>query len=137
MLNIDAAGFALVNGRTTQEVVLLASAERSAVTNTAVQFNDSGRGLVVFLDVSAVSGTGGLHPRLMMVDFLSGNTALMTANPAVAATVGRFIYTWYPGVSGALGMQMQNLVLPRSWYVTVQHDDASNYTYSLSACVIA
>lgn len=133
---IEASGSLVVSSRLTRDVVLLPAAARTATTSSEVQTNEYGRGVVLFLDVSAAGATGALHVRLLFVDPVSGGVTYMNGSTPNVTLVGRYVYSFYPGVSGSLGASMANLVLPRSWQAVVQHDDAASYTYSLSACVI-
>jgi hypothetical protein len=113
----------------------LASAARTGTASSATLTNYNGRGVVVFLDVTAASGTGGLTISVRGVDPTSGNsTPIATSTTAVLAT-GTYPMVIYPGASGVSGgtgpaQGMVSAPVPRSFIVRVTHGDASSYTYS-------
>jgi hypothetical protein len=120
--------------RNNVEGTLLASAARTATTSTATQINYNARGVILFLRITAASGTGGLQPRLFLVDALTDGQIAVIAAPTARTTTGSAAYVFYPGSTAAAFVDLtQNvsLPLPRSWAVTVIHGDASSYTYSL------
>lgn len=92
-------------------------------------------GILVVLDVTAASGTGGLSLRINArePDSHAGTTtpwtvALNTA-PTPVTTTGGFTYTLYPWK--AAGPASTNFYLPRTFSITVEHGDSSPYTYSI------
>lgn len=117
---------------------LLASAARTATTSSPQQTNYNARGVIVYLNVTAASGTGGLTLQFYDVDPVSGQQyQINAAAAAITAVIGR-AYVVYPaasGVASAVG-QVTALPLPRTWVATVAHGDASNYTYSLGFSLI-
>ncbi len=124
--------------RNNTEGVLLASAARTASTDSAVQTNHNARGILLTLDVTAVSGTGGLTVRVHSVDPVTGKqTTVMLANAARTA-VQTVSYLLYPGAATAQGdlVQVNSVALPRKFVVRVSHGDGSSYTYSLGFALI-
>lgn len=114
---------------------LLSSSARTSNTAAPTQTNTSARGVMLFLNVTAVSGTGGLTVRIYGVDPVSGVAAPINAPPATVTTVGLQIVSLYPGIASpnAAGA---NYILPRTWYAQVVHGDSTSYTYSLGYSLI-
>ncbi len=118
------------------EFTLLVSAARTATTDSTDQNNGYARGVLVHLNVTAASGTGGLTVRVQAKDPVSGAYVSLNAAPAVVTAVGTFAYLLYPG-AGAGGLtQATSGGLPRTWRVQVTHGDASSYTYSVGAVLL-
>jgi hypothetical protein len=123
-----------------QDVPLLVSAQRNATVSSADQSNRTGRGLMIYVNVTTASGTGGLNVCLYGKDTQESNQYFELAsygNSSPIKTTGQFAYCWYPGSTstGTLGGTGAN-VLPATWRLTVVANDSSNYTYSLSASVV-
>ena len=121
---------------TLTEVTLLASALRTATVNSADQVNVNARGVLLILNVSAASGTGGLVVRLFAKDPATGNYVQCNSSPAAVTAVGTFGYLVYGGAAGAANFvmsQLSNAPVARIWRAQVAHNDGSNYTYSLAA----
>lgn len=119
------------------EGTLLASAARTATTNSATQTNHNGRGVQVIVNVTA-AGTGDLDPRVQGLDPVSGTAyACLDATTPIAGT-GIYVYELYPGAStagsggGSAVTQRAAGTLPRSWRLSVAHSDASSWTYSVA-----
>ncbi|SRR5579884_647578 len=124
--------------RGNQQGTLLASATRTANTASADQTNYNARGVLLFLNVTAASGTGGVRALVQAKDPISGSTQfLASATPAFKTATGLYVYSVYPGAPvGAFLEQATQAALPRTWSVLVQHGDASSYTYSLGFALI-
>lgn len=115
----------------------LASAARTATTTSADIVNFNGRGILITLDVTAASGTGGLQVTVRAKDPVTGNYVQQnTAPTAVVATgtTGIIIAIGATG-SGALA-QVTGQPIPRTFQVRVIHGDASSYTYSVGYCIL-
>lgn len=122
--------------RNNTETTLLASAARTATTSSADQTNHNARGVLVTLDVTAVTDTPSIT---LVVQAKMGNNyeALLTASAAVTAT-GTHSYIVYPGVGAASGdvTQVAGFPLPRTWRVTLTHGDSDSITYSVESSLI-
>lgn len=117
----------------------LASAARTAYVISADIINYNGRGILIFLNVTAASGTGGLQVRLMAKDPVSGTYFAMAATPTAVTATGKNAYVFYPGSSaGAAGNVAQNvsIVMPRTIAIEVIHGDGTSYTYSVGYSII-
>jgi hypothetical protein len=123
-----------------QQGTLLVSAARTASTSSAVQTNVSARGVLLFLNITAASGTGGLNLIVQGIDPVSGLVAQIN-NQALSAskvTTGLAIVSMYPGdvTAGGATLAQSGGVLPRMWQATVLHADGSSYTYSLGYATV-
>lgn len=121
---------------------LLASAARTASTTSATQTNYNARGVIISLDITAASGSGGLAVRLWTLDPVTQKIFYFVAAPTSILATGTYGYEFYPGSSAAVAAgtalinQRSSVVLPRSWGVYVIHADGSSYTYSLGYSLI-
>ncbi len=120
--------------------VLLASAARTATTSSANISVGNASGVILYLNVSAASGTGGIKLRINAVDQLSGNAvAGYSANTSILA-VGQVMLAFGKGLgninnvtaSGVGATATIGFPVPASFRVDVVHSDASSYTYSLN-----
>lgn len=122
--------------RSNSQGTILASAARTAQTNSAQQLNYNARGVTLYLNITAASGTGGLGVDLILVDPVSGNSVRINPTPTLKTTIGLSIYQYYPGIATGIIAQANLLALPRIWYAIVEAGDASSYTYSLGYAYI-
>jgi len=141
---LKAAGFGyLFNGTTWDrqrnnlpEVTLLASAARTTTTVSPTQTNYNARGVMLVLDVSAITDTPSIQVVVQVIDAVSNDYEAILRGGAVT-TVSLNSYVIYPGgISTAGGgdvVLVAILPLPRAWRVTVTHADADPITYSLTA----
>lgn len=118
-------------------IELLASAARTATITSPTQVNTLYRGLIIYLNITAASGTGGLTPNLMAIDQESGATVAIGAIGSAKTATGLFVYVVYPA-TGLAVVDGGALVypLPSNWAVKIAHGDSSSYTYSVSADLI-
>src|SRR5579871_3766078 len=75
-----------------QDMTLLASAARTATTNSAPQTNQNARGVLVYLNVTAASGTGGLRLAVQAQDPVSGNYININLLPTAVTATGLTAY---------------------------------------------
>ncbi len=144
---IDAAGLLgikqyLYNGaaweaeQSNQDVTLLASAARTATTNSPDQTNPSFRGAILFVNVTSITATPSVTPSVAMKDSISAAYGtLWTATVAIAAA-GAYIYLLYPGAVNGNATEVDGIAIPRTWRLTMTHADADSITYSVSAAYI-
>lgn len=139
LLNVMGVNF-LSNGSTydrqrgNTQGTLLASGARTAETPSPNVVNYNGRGAVVFVSITAASGTGGLQVVFQGQNPTTGEYHDLHAAPAALTGIGRFTYALYPGSTG--GTSGWGSVLPRNFRVRVGHGDATSYTYSLAYSLI-
>ena len=138
---LKAAGFGyLFNGTTwdrkrnnLEEVTLLGSAERTASLATATQTNYNARGVMLILDVSAITDTPSIQVVVQVMPILCGDYEAVLRGGQVT-TVSLNSYVVYPGaIAEGDVVKAASLPLPRRWRVTVSHADADPITYSLTA----
>lgn len=117
----------------------LASAARTASTNSSNITTGGASSIVVYLAVTVASGTGGLTMRIRGIDPVSGSAVpLLTATTAITAT-GSTAYCIGVGVgavSGATVGVIGGVPLPDTIRIDVVHGDASSYTYSVGYSLI-
>lgn len=99
-------------------------------TQSSEELNTFGVGALVFLDVTAASGTGGLRLRLF------ANNVQINSEPDPIIAIGRYAYIFYPGVlSSALNFgpvqQIVSVPVFDPYSVQVFPLDGSVYTYSV------
>lgn len=122
--------------RNNAEGTLLASAARTTTASSSNQTNYNARGVMIFLNVTVASGTGGLTVRINGIDPVSGALRGIPTAPTIVTAVGHYNYVMYPGASGGVVSSVSALPLPRSWMVQVSAGDASSYTYSIGYSLI-
>lgn len=126
----------------TTELTLLSSAARTANTASSDQTNHSSRGVLIMLNITVASGTGGLSMNIQGKDSISGAYFRINPAPAAITATGLYVYEVYPGSStaGSAGASLVNqrtaAVMPRTWRINVGHGDSSSYTYSVACCLI-
>ncbi len=125
--------------RNNTQGTLLASAARAAGTASPTMTNYNSRGVIVTLNVTAASGTGGLLLNVRGFDPVSGAWYRLTPDPSSVIAIGLYTYICYPGnpssFSGGPSGATSN-PLPRIWYVNVYASDSSSYTYSIGYALI-
>jgi hypothetical protein len=115
--------------RNNHEVTALASAARTASTNSSDLTNYNSRGAKIVVDVTAGGGAGGLTVTAKGKDALSGKYYTLIASAVITAT-GTTVLTVYPGVAEAANVKASDAI-PRLWRVEVAAADATTYTYSV------
>ena len=94
-------------------------------------------GILVVLDVTAASGTGGLTLRINAHDQASSQAVPLNAAPTAVTATGTTSYALYPfGVVAGSVTQATSFYLPRMFSISVAVGDASSYTYSLGYCLL-
>jgi hypothetical protein len=116
---------------------LLASAARTAQTAFPTVTNYNARGVIVFLNVTVASGTGGLSVLVQGIDPTSGSGFNLIAATAAVTTTGQFSYELYPGSTTAGSVTQRAAgALPRTWGGVMLVGNASSYTYSVGYSLI-
>ena len=116
------------------DVVVFASAARTATVSSADLVNDFGKVCHVFIDVTAISATPSVVFAIEGKDATSGKYyTILTA--AAMTTVTTKILRVGPGLTASANLIVNDL-LPRTWRVTATHGDADSITYSVGASVL-
>lgn len=120
--------------RNNTEGTLMASAARTASTNSSVQTNYNARGIMVEIAITT-AGTGSLT--MILVGTINSNTHILAGSTAITG-VGKYLIELYPGIGAAANEVniRQSGTLPRMWDVRVNHSDASSWTYSVGHSLI-
>ncbi len=113
------------------EGTAITSAARTATLNSNDITNPNGRGLLIFLNVTAASGTGGLTLRVQAKDPVSGNYYALNAAPTAVTATGLQCYNVSVGAQSTNAAQNVGTALPRTFRINVTHGDSSSYTYSV------
>lgn len=117
-----------------QEILLLATAARTATT-TAYFRVPQGAGGILVVDVTARAAATTLTPKITMVsdnaDY-AWTFDLWTATAAINSADTTATYALYPGAedTGADYTEEVNMVLPIHCKLTMTHSDANSITYS-------
>lgn len=117
-----------------QETTILASAARTATPTKVDQDNLYWRGVVVTIDVTAVTSTPSVVFTIQGKSTLGSDYYTILASAAVTGT-GQTVLRVYPGLVAATNL-VANDVLPRVWAVDAVHGNANSITYSVSANLI-
>lgn len=116
------------------EGTLLASAARTATTDSTIQTNHNAKGVLLFLNVSAWGGAGSLTVSVRGVDPVSAVAKTIATFTAVTAA-DLFPLSFFPGATAGASQAIAG-VLPRSWWVRVTAADGTSHTYSLGYSLI-
>jgi len=123
--------------RNNTQGTLLASAARTATANSPTKTNYNAKGVLLTLDVTISSGTGGLQVRPFTLDPVTGKKVYLSSSVTSITATGTYGYEFYPGSTTAAGSGSNNInqriatSLPRTWGVDVIAGDGTSYTYSL------
>lgn len=120
---------------TNTRLTLLSSAARTATNQSSSQTNYFYRAILVFLNVTVASGTGGLTLSVEVQDSISGTWSTYGAAMPAYTTTGLRAMLLAPvnGIAASGVITAVNILpLPALWRVNVAHADGSSYTYSVS-----
>ena len=115
------------------EGTLLASAARTADTQSADQTNYNARGVILFVNITAFTA-GSVTPQLQYKDPISAVYTAIVSGAALAAT-GHTVIRIYPGITPAANVAFAEAV-PRTWRLNMDHADATSITYSVGYALI-
>lgn len=121
----------------TEDLVLLASAERDKTTNSPDQVNHCGRGVHVILDVTAKEGSPSIVLKIQGKDPASGGYYDILEGVAVTA-VSTNVYKVHPEMTAETNVVAKD-ILPRTWRVAVIYTgtpSTDKITYSVGASVV-
>ena len=120
------------------EGTLLASAARTATTYSPDQTNyNDGKGVLVWLNVTAVPGTDTVKLQILAKDPVSGAYSVLLDGGTTATAVMKTGLV-YPGVAAAAAdiNNVAGFLITRTWRAKVVHSAGSSFTYSVGYCVL-
>jgi len=124
--------------RNNTEGTLLASAERTATTTSSVIVNYNAKFLVVFVNITVASGTGGLRVGIRSVDPVTAVATQVNTFMSPRTTTGVLFHQLALGLGAATGnvSDNTNALVPRQFSIQIAHSDSSSYTYSVGYSLI-
>jgi len=123
--------------RNNEEITLLASAARTAQTDSAAQVNYNHQGMILFVDVTVDPAAASITPTLVVNDPVSGADKIIWEAAAAIAATGQFVYLLLPGAADAGSYtEQKELAIPRDWFFRMTVADADSLTYSVSCCML-
>lgn len=144
---IKQAGFPyLFNGTTFDrqrgnvEGTALASAARTGNTTSADIINYNGRGIIAFLNVTAVPGVDTINARFQFKDPVSnvyidspliGAVGAFNVQTVSTAAAGLFLFQ-----CGQINNGFLSSIMPRTFRILVTHSAASSFTYSVGYSIM-
>lgn len=120
--------------RSNTEITALASAARTASTQSADLTNYNHRGVALTIDVTAIGAAPSITVAVQAKDPLSGKYVTLLTSAAIVA-VSTVRLRVYPGLANVANLAADDL-LPRTWRVNVTHANGDSITYSIGAAMI-
>ena len=122
-------------GNLNREITLLASAARTAQTDSDLQRNFSSKGITIVVDVTVDPALASITPNILMQDPTSGKDVIIWTAAAALSAVGTTSYQIYPGVIAADfdGTESVSIALPHTWTFRMAVADTDSITYSVGA----
>lgn len=122
-------------------LIPLVAAARTATTDSGAQNNNNGRGIMGFLNVTAVPGGDTINARFQFQDPATGNfvdaprgaaDGAFTSQSVTSAATGTFIFQ-----VGNLDANGFSNIVPRTFRIRVTHSGAGSFTYSAGVSIMA
>ena len=113
---------------------LLASAARTATTNSTTQTNRNWKGLHCVINVTAHGGGLGIDPRIQGFAPLTGVFYDILVGTTIAAT-GIIVIKVYPGIGEIAGGAASD-ILPYQWRFQMTALDGASHTYQVEAQLV-
>lgn len=125
-------GTDLSNSRQHRQITLFESAARTESVNTADFNNPTARGIILFLNITAASGSAPtLDLKIQDRDHVSGEyTDIPGASFAQKNTTGNFALVVYPGITDSSNAAV-SMVVPRTFRIVCEISDGASFTFSL------
>lgn len=120
------------------EGTMISSGKRTSSAISSLITNYNARGLLLYLDVTQASGTGGLKLIVRGKDPTTGTMKDLYSTTTAVTAVGSAVYAVAPAISftGSRILQTFNGLLPRVFDVYVLAGDSSEYTYTLGYALL-
>lgn len=132
---VDSVGAVYTRVLNNDPVTILSSAARTATNSSADQTNHTGRGLLVAINVTAVTATPSITVSIENKETIGDTYTAVLTSAAITGT-GTTWLKLYPGIAAAANVAASDL-LAHTYRITVTHADADSITYSVQAQVIA
>lgn len=129
----------ITGGIVNVELILLPSVARVATVSSDDQENAGcNKGAILVINVSDITATPVLTPKLQLKDPISGNYKDIWTATANLTAVGVFAYVFGLGGSGSAGDYTEgvNILLPRIFRFQMVHADADSATYSAAIILL-
>jgi len=107
----------------------LASAARTATLSSDDITNLGGKGLLVFLDVTAKDSAPSITLKIEGKDALSGKYYTILESAAVT-TVSTSVYRVHPELTATANLIVKD-IMPKTFRVTMTHSNTDSITYSV------
>lgn len=120
--------------RDNESIAVLPSEARTATVTGDDQKNWAFNGLHLIIDVTAISATPSVVPKIQGKDPVSGKYYDLLTGVAITA-VGITVLKLFPSATAAANVTV-NDTLPRTWRVIMTHADADSITYSVGANMV-
>jgi hypothetical protein len=117
-----------------QHVGVFTSAARTSTHSSPDRSNDYGKGIVVVIDVTAVTSTPSVVFTIEGKDPTSGKYYTILASSAITGT-GTTVLRVHPGLTAAAN-SVANDILPAVWRITATHADSDSITYTVGASLV-
>lgn len=120
------------------EITVLATAARTASTNSADLTNHNARGVIITLDVTTDPAGGETLQLLVQYKDAESSAYEIILDDAANATPGRRTVIVYPGTAGSANdvTSTTGYPLPRIWRVRIVHSAGGTWNYSVGASPI-
>ena len=135
-MNLLFNGASWDRARANQEITVLASAARTAQTDSPDQVNYNGQALILFVNVTVDDATADITPVIQAKDSVSSAYHTIWTAAAAISAVGTFMYLFVPGGAAGSYTEAVNLRIPRTWRLRVTVGDADSCTYSVGAVLL-
>jgi len=112
---------------------LLASAARTATTDSAIQTNATSKGITLYLRITTAVGGQTLTLSVIFRDPLNAATGANLLTHASLSGTGVFTFQIYPGITTGSTVRYTTVsaVLDLDWFLRITPTDASSWTYSV------
>jgi hypothetical protein len=117
-----------------REIIVFASAARTASANSADLLNPYGRGVVVTIDATASSATPSVVFTIKGKSTLGSDYYTILTSAAITGA-GTTVLRVYPGLTAGANVTVSD-VMPAVWRVEAVAGDSDSLTYSVSANLI-
>lgn len=124
--------------RANTDITVLATAARTASTNSADLTNYNARGVLITLDVTTDPAGGETLQLLVQYKDAESSAYEIILDDAANATPGRRTVIVYPGTAGSANdvTSTTGYPLPRIWRVRIVHSASGTWNYSVGASLI-